>query len=106
MIYETHPYQNKKDWDKNFGDTSWKYPVYMGEWGFGARNTNGLGYAQSLMQYARKHKLHWTAWDLHITAGPTLIKNWDYEPTVLRPVCKRTARGGGGGTQFKQVKRV
>jgi hypothetical protein len=82
LIYETHPYQNKKDWDKNFGDTSWKYPVYMGEWGFGARNTNGLGYAQGLMQYARKHKLHWTAWDMHITAGPTLIKNWDYEPTV------------------------
>jgi hypothetical protein len=82
LIYETHPYQDKKNWDKNFGDTSWKYPVYMGEWGFPVRNTNGLGYAQSLMQYARKHKLHWTAWDLHTNAGPTLIKNWDYEPTV------------------------
>ncbi len=82
LIYETHPYQEKKNWDKNFGDTSWKYPVYMGEWGFGVRNTNGLGYAQSLMQYARKHKLHWTAWDMHPVAGPALIKNWDYEPTV------------------------
>ncbi|MGB7747926.1 MAG: glycoside hydrolase family 5 protein [Verrucomicrobiia bacterium] len=82
LIYETHPYQNKKNWDKNFGDTSWKYPVYMGEWGFPRRNTNGLGYAQSLMKYAGKHKLHWTAWDMHTTAGPTLIKNWEYEPTV------------------------
>jgi hypothetical protein len=82
LIYETHPYQEKKNWDKCFGETSWKYPVYMGEWGFGKRNTNGLGYAQNLMQYAQKHKLHWTAWDLHTTAGPPLIKNWDYEPTV------------------------
>ena len=83
LIYETHPYPEKKNWDKNFGDTSWKYPVYVGEWGFGKRDTNGLVYAQNLMQYTRKHKLHWTAWDLHIAAGPTLIKNWDYEPTVF-----------------------
>ena len=82
LIYETHPYQNKTNWDKNFGDPSWKYPVYIGEWGFSAHTTNGLGYAQSLMQYARKHKLPWTAWDMHVTAGPPLIKNWDYEPTV------------------------
>jgi hypothetical protein len=34
------------------------------------------------MKYAQKHKLHWTAWDMHTNAGPTLIKNWDYEPTV------------------------
>ncbi len=83
LIYETHPYQEKKNWEKSFGETSWKYPVYMGEWGFGKRNTNGLGYAESLMKYAQKHKLHWTAWDMHTNAGPTLIKNWDYEPTVF-----------------------
>jgi hypothetical protein len=82
LIYETHPYQEKKDWDKSFGDPSWKYPVYMGEWGFPVRSTNGLDYARSLMKYAQKHKLHWTAWDMHTNAGPTLIKNWDYEPTV------------------------
>ena len=82
LIYETHPYPEKKDWDVSFGETSWKYPVYMGEWGFPVRNTNGLAYAGSLMKYAQKHKLHWTAWDLHTNAGPTLIKNWDYEPTV------------------------
>jgi hypothetical protein len=54
----------------------------MGEWGFPVRSTNGLDYARSLMKYAQKHKLHWTAWDMHTNAGPTLIKNWDYEPTV------------------------
>lgn len=83
LLYETHPYPNKPDWDKSFGEVSGKYPVYVGEWGFGRRDTNGLAYCQSLMQYTKKNGLHWTAWDLHATAGPTLIKNWNYEPTVF-----------------------
>jgi endoglucanase len=85
-LYETHPYPNKPDWDGSFGEVSGKYPVYVGEWGFGGRafgNTNGLDYARSLMTYTKQHRLHWTAWDLHTTAGPTLIKNWNYEPTVF-----------------------
>jgi hypothetical protein len=89
FLYETHPYANKKHWDKNFGDTSWKYPVYVGEWGFDGRGTNNLNYANSLMKYVQKHKLHWTAWDLHTTAGPTLIKNWQYEPTVFGEFVKK-----------------
>ena len=84
--YETHPYPNKKDWDKCFGKVSGTYPVYVGEWGFGGHglgNTNGLEYARNLMAYIEPHRLHWTAWDFHTAAGPTLIKNWNYEPTVF-----------------------
>ena len=89
VIYETHPYPFKDtNWDGNFGAASEKYPVYIGEWGFGGSRrmnnvTNNLIYANHLMDYARQHQLHWTAWDLHISAGPTLIKNWQYEPTVF-----------------------
>lgn len=87
LVYETHPYPFKdKNWDNYFGAVSEKFPVYMGEWGFGGRGmnvTNNLKYARDLMEYARQHNLHWTAWDLHTTAGPTLIKNWRYEPTVF-----------------------
>jgi hypothetical protein len=85
-LYETHPYPNKPDWDGSFGEVSGKYPVYVGEWGFGGRafgKTNGLDYARSLMAYTEQHRLHWTAWDLHTAAGPTLIKNWNYQPTVF-----------------------
>jgi len=92
LIYETHPYPNKQNWDRSFGNVSRKYPVYMGEWGFGGRGfggTNGLAYANKLMQYAQKHKLHWTAWDLHPFAGPTLIKNWQYEPTIFGEFVKK-----------------
>ncbi|HEY3763202.1 MAG TPA: glycoside hydrolase family 3 C-terminal domain-containing protein [Verrucomicrobiae bacterium] len=90
LIYETHPYPfKKKDWDSEFGAASEKFPVLMGEWGFGDRGKYGtnimnhLKYAQHLIDYANQHDLHWTAWDLHPAAGPTLIKNWQYEPTIF-----------------------
>jgi len=87
FVYETHPYPFKDtNWDGNFGAVSEKYPVYVGEWGFDVRqsnSTNNLIYAHRLMDYTRQHDLHWTAWDLHVSAGPTLIRNWQYEQTVF-----------------------
>ena len=74
----------------------------MGEWGFPVRSTNGLGYARSLMKYAQKHKLHWTAWDLHTTAGPTLIKNWDYEPTVFGQFVKEQLAAAAAARDSKK----
>jgi len=86
-VYETHPYPNKEDWDKCFGEVSGKYPVYVGEWGFGGRNpggTNGLPYGQRMMDYMKAHRIFmWTAWDFSATAGPTMLKSWNYEPTVF-----------------------
>ena len=87
IIYETHPYRFKKDWDKNFGDVSRKYAVLLGEFGGG---TNDLDYGRQLMDYARERGLHWAAWDFHTEAGPTLIRNWSYEPTVFGQFVKDT----------------
>ena len=93
FVYETHPYPFKKNWDMNFGEVSRQYPVYVGEWGFGERNwggTNGPAYAQQLMDYIKAHDIRmWTAWDLHPAAGPTLIKNWSYEPTTFGKFVKK-----------------
>jgi endoglucanase len=92
-VYETHPYPNKTDWDKCFGAVSRQYPIYIGEWGFGGRNsggTNGLAYAQRLMNYANQHHISmWTAWDFSPSAGPTLIRNWNYKPTVFGEFVKK-----------------
>jgi len=93
FVYETHPYPNKNNWDKYFGAVSQYYPVYIGEWGFGGWNsdaTNGLAYEQRLVDYAEEHGIQmWTAWDFHTTAGPTLIKNWSYEPTAFGQFVKK-----------------
>ncbi len=92
IVYETHPYPLKKNWDKHFGEVSKKYPVYVGEWGFSGRafsGTNGAAYGQRLMDYLKDHGIRmWTAWDFSPTAGPTLIKNWSYEPTEFGKFAK------------------
>ena len=86
-VYETHPYPNKQDWDKCFGAVSARYPVYVGEWGFGGsglQSTNGPAYGQRMMDYMKTHAIPmWTAWDFSAIAGPTMFKNWSYEPTAF-----------------------
>ena len=81
------PIPTKKIGTNNFGKISLKYPVYVGEWGFGGRafsGTNGPAYGQRLMAYIKGHDLRmWTAWNFSATAGPTMFKNWSYEPTVF-----------------------
>jgi hypothetical protein len=88
LVYETHPYAKKKNWGECFGKVSEKFPVYIGEWGFTGGGTNNLNYARNLLDYAQQHRLSWTAWDLHVSAGPTLIRNWSYEPTVFGQIVK------------------
>jgi endoglucanase len=106
FVYETHPYPLKKDWDASFGEVSRKFPVYVGEWGFGGRDfdkTDGPAYARRLMDYIKDHDIRmWTAWDLHPSAGPSLIKNWSYAPTefgsfVEKQLASEAAAHGPGG---------
>jgi endoglucanase len=77
IVYETHPYPFKKEWDKRFGAVSDVHPVFMGEWGGGVKD---LDYGRQLTVYARAHHLHWTAWCFHPSCGPPLLRNWDFEP--------------------------
>jgi hypothetical protein len=90
IVYETHPYPFKKDWDKSFGEVSKQYAVFMGEWGGAAKD---LEYAQRLMLYAQAHDLHWTAWCFHPTCGPPLLKNWSFEPNAFGQFVKDTLAG-------------
>ena len=88
IIYDTHCYPWKsRDWDKYFGDIGEVYPVLVGEWG-GSIEEGDQGYGISLANYLRSHLLCWTAWCFHPSAGPTLIKNWDYEPTAFGKLVK------------------
>ena len=83
IVYETHPYPQKREWDRGFGEVSRRFPVFIGEWG-SVGNTEGLDYGRRLMEYAEQHDVQfWTAWDFHPQAGPTLIRNWSYEPTAF-----------------------
>jgi hypothetical protein len=81
IVYGTHPYPDKnRDWDRYFGRVSEKYPVLMGEFG-GDKPEHVNEYAPLILGYARDHGLHWTAWCFHTGCWPTLISNWQFEPT-------------------------
>jgi len=83
LVYETHPYPFKKQWDTCFGAVCSKFPVFVGEWGVG-RTTNALEYCRETIDYIDRHQIQcWTAWDFHVSAGPSLIRNWSYEPTTF-----------------------
>ncbi|HEY4330388.1 MAG TPA: glycoside hydrolase family 5 protein [Phycisphaerae bacterium] len=42
---------------------------------------NGDNWLLHVMQGIEDHKWSYTAWDLHTSAGPTLISDWNYTPT-------------------------
>lgn len=48
--------------------------------GFGGRRRSG-DWLMRVMQAIEDHNWAYTAWDLHPSAGPTLISGWDYTPS-------------------------
>jgi endoglucanase len=99
VIYSNHTYNNKGDsvetWVNKMNKMTEKYAVIVSEFGGtagGARSgrgggggaRGGVGGADpllALMQEIENHNWSYCAWDLHTSAGPTLISNWNYTPT-------------------------
>lgn len=81
IAYDTHPYPWKpKPWDLYFGDVGRAAPIIVGEWG-GTVEEGHQQYGIDMAGYLRYNAFCWTAWSFHPSAGPQLIKNWQYEPT-------------------------
>ncbi|MEI7578094.1 MAG: cellulase family glycosylhydrolase [Armatimonadota bacterium] len=89
IVYATHIYPWKKDWDANVTPVFAKYPVIVGEvgtkpWKEGDpphENVYTEDWAPAVMAYIEKHKLNWTAWSFHPSANPCIITDWSYKPT-------------------------
>lgn len=89
IVYATHIYPWKKEWDTNVTPVAKKYPVFVGEvgtkpWKQGDpphENVYTETWASEVIAYINKHQLSWTAWSLHPSANPCLITGWDYKPT-------------------------
>lgn len=89
IVYATHIYPWKKDWDTNVTPVIAKHPVFVGEvgtkpWQEGHpphENVYTESWAPEVVAYINKHQLSWTAWSFHPTANPCLITGWDYQPT-------------------------
>lgn len=100
VLYDTHVYPNKDwkpelSWENAFLNPSRTLPVFVGEWGGMVSRDGEPGFFEKFIQCLRDNEqLSWTAWDLHPTAGPTLIRNWDYEPTEAGRIVIDELRSG------------
>ncbi|MGA2067776.1 MAG: cellulase family glycosylhydrolase [Thermoguttaceae bacterium] len=83
VVYATHIYPWKRDWDRNVTVAVDRYPVLVGEVGCepGGKEEDPKTWAPKVLDYIERHRLNWTAWDLHPAASPCLIRDWKYTPT-------------------------
>lgn len=95
IAYVSHPYPQKttapfeKNWDRDFGAITKRYPLFATEVGYMPSNAPGAhipvkddgGYGQRITDYLDKKGASWTAWCFEPDWPPQLIVDWDYTPT-------------------------
>ncbi len=106
IIYSTHIYPWKTDWQNKVLVIADKYPILLGE--VGANNkkmefipAEGQEDAETwvprVLGLIQKYKLHWTGWSFHPGASPVMISGWNYAPT---PEWGAFAKRALAGEQF------
>jgi hypothetical protein len=98
VIYANHAYDNKREsvfkWIGDMEKATAVFPVIVSEfggsggpnrrrgwWGSSPANAMGDDWLLHVLQAIQDHNWPFTVWDLHPTAGPTLIADWNYMPT-------------------------
>ena len=95
IVYSSHVYPWKKDWQGKTLDAAALYPIFIGETGTPpdwssfefippSARTEDLAsgdWPRDMLGLIQKHRLHWTAFSFHPKAAPVVIENWDYTPT-------------------------
>jgi len=109
IMYSTHVYPWKKDWQKNFIDVAAKYPIFVGEVGCPEKwedfkfipegeRYEELGpsctWPNDMLATIQKYKLNWTGFSFHPKCGPMVISDWDYTPTAYWGVYVKRALAG------------
>jgi len=113
IVYSSHIYPWKKDWQTNTLDAAVKYPIFVGEVGcppdyksfqFIPPEERYLleGWAPDVIAMIQQHKLNWTGWSFHHLAGPCLLLDPDtYAPT---PYWGAFVKDALAGKQFALTK--
>ena len=108
IMYDTHVYPWKSDWQGKFLDVAEKHPILLGENGCDEKKmpwqTNPESpypWAPDMIGCIQKYKLHWTAWSFHTSATPRVLLDWDYTPT---PFWGKFVKEALAGKQFEMKK--
>jgi hypothetical protein len=90
IIYSSHVYPWKSDWQNKFVAVAAKYPLFLGEVGADEkkldflppeRQENPATWVPDMLGLIQQHHLNWTAWSFHPKASPRGLLDWTYEPT-------------------------
>jgi hypothetical protein len=88
VIYANHAYPFKGDtverWIAKLEAATRVLPVIVSEFGSDPKGGAGLSgeeWVRKVLRALQEHSWAWTAWDLHPSAGPRLIADWNYTPT-------------------------
>jgi hypothetical protein len=102
VIYETHVYPWRGNWEKKFLATAEKYPVLLGEVGasdkkmpFESKLKDPHKWSKKVLACIQKNHLNWTGWSFHPGASPCLLKKGGgFEPTEYWGVYAKDALAG------------
>jgi hypothetical protein len=103
IMYSSHVYPWKSDWQGKFLVLAEKYPLFIGEVGADTqrmefippeRHEDPAIWVPDMLGVIQKHRLNWTAWCFHPKSTPRVLLDWDYTPTPFWGVAVKDALGG------------
>ncbi len=110
IVYSTHVYSWKKNWQEKFLAVAEKYPLFLGECGASQERMPFIPQAQhedpstwvpDFLGMVQANQLNWTGWSFHPKASPCLLSDWDYTPT---PYWGALAKRALAGEKFETKK--
>ena len=90
IMYSSHVYPWKSDWQGKFLALAAKYPLFIGEVGADIkpmefippeRHEDPYTWVPDMLGVIQKNHLNWTAWCFHPKSSPRVLLDWDYTPT-------------------------
>ena len=89
VIYSSHVYPWKSDWQNKFLKAAEIFPLFIGEVGCtpapmpwqNGKTEDPKTWAPDMLGVMQKHALNWTAFSFHPNCAPNAILDWTYTPT-------------------------
>ncbi|PTY02412.1 hypothetical protein DB346_09025 [Verrucomicrobia bacterium LW23] len=110
VMYATHIYPWKRDWEKKVLRAAEKHPIFVGEVGAQVQKMSFIPasaqedpytWAPDVIGFIQKHRLNWTAFSFHPKAAPIMISDWEFTPT---PFWGQPVKEALSGKQFELKK--
>ncbi len=116
IAYTSHPYPQKEQpnpatdenffklWDEKWGFAAEKYPLLCTELGWVQPDGYGAhipvkddgSYGPRIVEFMESRGISWTAWVFDPQWSPTLINNWDFEPSEQGAFFRKVMREKAG----------